>query len=173
MGAGPPDLVDSARLALEVAVLERDYALGDMPRLRDLLAAAEGTLHASFAFAKTASGGAGAHVEVRAAPQLVCQRCLQGFSLAVNSSSDVEFTEDPDGSGSVSDRELFPTHAGGMVSLRDLAEEEPLLALPIAPACSTPQACGNGQSAPGGEDAQDAQTMRRPFGVLQDLLKKT
>jgi len=30
----------------------------------------------------------------------------------------------------------------GLVSLRELAEEELLLALPIAPACSTPLTCG-------------------------------
>ena len=35
---------------------------------------------------------------------------------------------------------------GGRVSLRELAEEELLLALPIAPACSAPQDCGNAPS---------------------------
>ncbi len=38
MAAGLPDLVDCARLAEDAAVLERVYALGELPRLQDLLA---------------------------------------------------------------------------------------------------------------------------------------
>jgi uncharacterized metal-binding protein YceD (DUF177 family) len=52
----------------------------------------------------------------------------------------------------------------GLVSLRDLAEEELLLALPVIASCSTPEACGR---APSPDERQ------RPFSVLQDLLKKT
>jgi uncharacterized metal-binding protein YceD (DUF177 family) len=61
-----------------------------------------------------------------------------------------------------------------LVSLRDLAEEELLLALPIAPACSVPESCGNAvayQAA--GEAREDKDEMRRPFAELQSLLKKT
>jgi len=52
----------------------------------------------------------------------------------------------------------------GSVSLRELAEEELLLALPVIAACSTPEDCGR---APSPDERQ------RPFAVLQDLLKKT
>jgi uncharacterized metal-binding protein YceD (DUF177 family) len=57
------------------------------------------------------------------------------------------------------------------VSLRELAEEELLLALPVAPACSIPLTCGNAPDltidAP-----EDSEQMRRPFSALQDMLKK-
>jgi len=65
------------------------------------------------------------------------------------------------------------------VSLRDLAEEELLLALPLAPACSTPDTCGRAQGlSEGGAAADRADEMpesavRRPFSGLKDLLKKT
>jgi len=52
----------------------------------------------------------------------------------------------------------------GTVSLRELAEEELLLALPAIASCNTPESCGQ---APAPEERQ------RPFAVLQDLLKKT
>jgi len=52
----------------------------------------------------------------------------------------------------------------GTVSLRDLAEEELLLALPAIAACSTPEDCGR---------APKPEERNRPFAVLQDLLKKT
>ena len=169
MAAGSPDLVDCARLAEEAVALRRDYELGELPRLKDVLAESRGILGATFAFAKSASGRPGAVVSIEASPQLVCQRCLQGFGLDVTGSSEVEFaSEDAD-----SEREFFRME-NGRVSLRDLAEEELLLALPIAPACNSPQSCGRAPSyATGDETIGVTSDMRRPFSALQDLLKKT
>jgi uncharacterized protein len=172
MAAGLADLVDCARLAEEAAVLERTYELRDLPRLKELLAQPQGVVDASFAFSKLASGRPGARVEVRAAPVLICQRCMQGFAFPVEGGSDVEFADDATDVASDSEHELFSAR-GGMVSLRELAEEELLLALPVAPACSIPLTCGNAPDltidAP--EDSEQEQ-MRRPFSALQDLLKK-
>lgn len=172
MTEGLPDLVDCARLAENAAVLERVYGLSELPRLQDVLAEPVGTLHASFAFAKMPSGGAGARVSVRAEPRLICQRCLQGFAYPVSGGSEIEFTHG-DESAADTEREYFEVD-GGLVSLRELAEEELLLALPIAPACSTPQNCGNAPSvvrSAAGQEVSDG--TRRPFSALQDLLKKT
>jgi uncharacterized protein len=172
MAAGLPDTVDCARLAEDVAELERTYELRSLPRIKDLLAESAGVLNASFVFSKTASGRATARVAARAAPMLMCQRCMKPFAFAVEGGSDVEFTSDESAAASDAEREIF--HAdGGRVSLRDLAEEELLLALPIAPACDTPDTCGNAPSLVV-EAAEPAPTddVRRPFSALQDLLKK-
>jgi uncharacterized protein len=171
MAAGLPDLVDCARLAGEAALLERTYELRELPRLKEFLAQPQGVVNASFAFSRLASGRPGARVEVRAAPALICQRCMQGFAFPVEGGSDVEFADDQ-AVATDSERELFGAR-GGLVSLRELAEEELLLALPVAPACSTPLTCGNAPDlvidapAPAGSEET-----RRPFSVLQDLLKK-
>jgi uncharacterized protein len=175
MAAGSSDLVDCARLAEEAAALRRVYEMGELPRLRDLLAEPRGTLSATFAFTKLASGRPGARVSIEASPQLVCQRCMQGFGLRATGASEIEFatSEDPAESESESEREFFRME-NGRVSLRELAEEELLLALPISPACNSPQSCGKAPSyAAGDETAGATGDMRRPFSALQDLLKKT
>jgi len=172
MAAGLPDLVDCARLAEEEAVLHREYELEALARLRDMLAEPRGTLQASFAFAKSASGRPGVQVKIETLAQLLCQRCLQGFGCRVNAASELEFaaaeSADPD-----TERELYLA-PNGRVSLKDLAEEELLLALPMAPACDAPLTCGN---APGyvtdERGARPAVGTRRPFSGLKDLLKKT
>jgi uncharacterized protein len=170
MAAGLPDLVDYAVLAREGAVLERVYELRDLPRLEDVLAEPEGTLNASFAFAKMPSGGVGVRVAIRAVLRLVCQRCVQGFAYPVESGSEIEITRDE---RSDAEREYFEVD-GDMVSLSELAEEELLLALPIAPVCGKPQNCANAPKFDLGATVQGASDeTRRPFGVLQDLLKKT
>jgi uncharacterized protein len=172
MAAASTDLVNCTRLAEDSAVLERDYELGELPRLRDLLAEPQGAVHATFAFSTSASGRAGAEVTVRAVPLLVCQRCMQGFGFALQSGSEVEFATGESAESADAERELFGV-VDGLVSLRELAEEELLLALPRAFMCDTPLTCGRAPSYASGEQSRDAGEMRRPFSALQDLLKKT
>ena len=88
MAAGLPDLVDCARLAEDAAVIERVYGLGELPRLQDLLAESGGRLTARFAFSKASSGRAAASIAIRARPQLICQRCMQGFAFPVSGGSE-------------------------------------------------------------------------------------
>ena len=171
MAAGLPDLVDCLRLAEESAVLERTYELGDLRRLKDLLADPSGTVHARFVFAKLA-GRPAAKVMVLASPFLVCQRCMQDFTLSVSGNSEIEFAPDAEHRAGDSEREVFRMDHG-LVSLRELAEEELLLALPLAPACSTPLTCGSAPDRMGAELPVASDDMRRPFSALQDLLKKT
>jgi uncharacterized protein len=173
MAPGLPDRVDCAHLADEAVALERVYPLGEMPRLRDLLADSRGSVRASFAFANFGTGRAGATVTVEAVPQLVCQRCMQGFAFAAGGSSEIEFSSGSAAGSADSQREVYATE-DGRVSLRELAEEELLLALPIVAACDTPQTCGRAPTYEAGDEVQDLSSERsRPFTGLQDLLKKT
>lgn len=163
MASGSTDRVDCARLAEDAAVLERVYPLSELPRLKDLLADARGSLRVRFAFSKLAAGRAGAAVAVEATPRLVCQRCLRAFELPLVSDSEIEFAADDAQASVPSAREIYLMDEGS-VSLRELAEEELLLALPVVTSCSTPQACGQ---------APLQEERARPFSVLKDLLKKT
>jgi len=172
MAPGLPDRVDCAHLAEKAVLLERIYPLSEMPRLQDLLADAQGSVRASFAFRKLGAERAGATVAVEATPQLICQRCLQGFAFAAAGSSEVEFTEGVGQGAADSQRDVYAMDEG-RVSLRELAEEELLLALPIV-AMHAPQSCAQTATYEAGEAIQDMPGERaRPFAALQDLLKKT
>src|SRR5476649_1897142 len=120
MATGLPDLVDCAHLAEEALTLRRDYELGELPRLRDLLAEPRGILSATFAFAKSASGRPGAVVSIEASPQLVCQRCMQGFGMGFRGGSEVEFAASEDSEDAKTEREFYRME-NGRVSLRELA----------------------------------------------------
>lgn len=179
MAASLPDLVDCARQATDAAVIERVYALKELPRLRDLLARPDGELKVRFEFARASSGRPAATVTVHAVPQLVCQRCLKGFEYPVGGGSEVEFTDDEFVGEPGEGRELYRAEAG-RVSLRELAEEELLLSLPIVAACSDPQTCpratGSVALAPDPvlePHESDSDDVRRPFLALREMLKKT
>ena len=172
MAPALPDRVDCAHLAANAAVLERVYPLGEMPRLRDLLAAPQGSVHASFTFGEVGSGRLGATVAVESIAQLVCQRCLQGFDYPLAGSSEIEFSGSMSPGVAESQREIYVMD-DGLVSLRELAEEELLLALPIV-ARHEPHACEQAAIEEADADIQGISSERsRPFASLQNLLKKT
>jgi uncharacterized protein len=174
MAPGLPDRVDFTQLADDAAVLERVYPLDDMPRVQDLLADARGSVRASFAFTNVGSGRAGVTVAVEAVPQLVCQRCLEGFAFAVAGRSEIEFSIGlgEAGAAACSQRELYAMDEG-RVSLRELAEEELLLAFPVVP-MHAPQNCGRIPTYEAVDEGQDISGEKsRPFAALQNLLKKT
>ncbi len=152
--------------------LTRVYPLEELPRLQDLLAQADGSLRANFVFAKTERGRAGVTLAIESTPMLRCQRCLEPFGLPVAARAEIEFAADD---GSVAEGSLREPYvlSSGTASLRELAEEELLLALPVAPACSAPETCGRAPSYEDGPALAPAppETVR-PFSVLQDLLKK-
>ena len=152
------------RLAEEGATLEREYAFAALARLQDRLADREGSVHASFAFEMLTDGHAGARVAVRAVPSLVCQRCLRGVVYLLEGSSEIEFAGSEDVEATDPQREVF-VMKDGLVSLRELAEEELLLALPIVAAHDATHECGGASVA--------AADRTRPFAGLKDLLKKT
>jgi uncharacterized protein len=175
MAPGLPDRVDYVRLAAEGARLDRVYALDAMPRLRDVLADPRGSVAASFEFARLPTGRPGATVSVKSEVWLTCQRCLQGFAFPVDARSEIEFAASE---AAESPREVYAVN-DGLVSLRELAEEELLLALPIVAMCAVPETCGQAPMAPdvsyvaAGESRDMSGERSRPFAVLQDLLKKT
>ncbi len=170
MAAGLTDRVDCERLAAETAILERVYELSELPRLHDLLADQRGAVQARFIFKGVGAGRAGATVRVAGEPNLVCQRCMQSFPATIAGESEIEFVDsayadaaDTDGEKE-SQREIYVMDRG-RVSLRELAEEELLLAIPAIASCASPETCGQAPS------LEDERT--RPLAGLRDLLKKT
>ena len=144
MASGLPDRVDCAHLADDAVVLERVYPLGEMPRLQDLLADARGSVRANSHLRKSSRAARAPPSRWRRRPQLVCQRCLQGFAYAGGRrAARLNFASELESGGACggSPREIYATDEG-LVSLRELAEEELLLALPLVASCSTPQTCG-------------------------------
>jgi len=158
--------VDVERLADAGERRENDLALASLPRLAPELAASEGSVHATIEFARERKQPV-ADIEVRARLPLRCQRCMQLMWLDVDQQSRVWLVTDP---ASV-DREemgLEPILAeDGHIALRDLVEEELLLAVPLVPRHEDESDCTTGPSEP-----EEEEVVQRPFAGLAELLKR-
>ncbi len=158
--------VDVERLADAGERRENDLPLASLPRLAPDLALTEGTVHASIEFARERKQPV-ADIEVSARLPLRCQRCLQPMWLDVDQQSRVWLVTDL----AKADREemgLEPILAPeGHIALRDLVEEELLLAVPLVPRHEDESDCTTGSAEP-----EEEEVVQRPFAGLDELLKR-
>ena len=124
--------VDVDRLADAGEVREFDVDLGDFPRLEDQLARRGARARGSLSVSRV-RGVRMVDVVVQADIPLVCQRCLGVVEVPVDSAARVAIVADLAAADRL-DAELDPFVADdGKIALRDLAEEQLLLALPLVP----------------------------------------
>ncbi|MBU6212034.1 MAG: DUF177 domain-containing protein [Gammaproteobacteria bacterium] len=158
--------VDVERLADAGECRENDLSLASLPRLAPDLALTDGTVHARIGFARERKQPV-ADIEVRARLPLRCQRCLQPVWLDVDQQSRVWLVTDL----AKVDRDemgLEPILAPeGHIALRDLIEEELLLAVPLVPRHEDESDCTTGSA-----ESEEEEVVQRPFAGLGELLKR-
>lgn len=172
MPAPRPDTVDVKRLAAEGTSIERRYKLSQFSRLSGVLAAPGGEARAQFNFAPIADGVVGCELAVQAVVTLECQRCLEAFEQALDSSARLAFVaSEADAALAPQGYEAVPVEEG-RVDLDALAEDELLLSLPIVAMHGGGTRCAETarQAVTDTHDEPVAET-HQPFAQLQDLLK--
>jgi uncharacterized protein len=149
--------------------------LAELPRVSHELIGKDGEASGHVRFSRH-MGLAVADLDVRAAPEVVCQRCMQAMRWPVNVKSRIALVSDYDAADRVPDgMEVFLVEADS-VSVRDLVDEEVMLALPHVPRHDDGSECaGRKVQLPGQEaDAEDtaAAQGQKPFAQLGELLKR-
>lgn len=174
------DLLADGRVRLDFEI-----PLAELPRFRAHLSRAEGSVAGHVRFERE-RGLPVAVVAVACRAAVTCQRCLEPLELPVQSEGRVALVAD-DGEADRAPAELETIHAPGhRIALRDLVEEELLLALPIVPRHAAAE-CGPERSAVGqsggsagsperssttaGPSTETNET-HRPFERLNELLKR-
>ena len=149
--------------------------LAELPRVSHELTGKDGEAIGNVRFSRH-MGHAIADLEVRASPEVVCQRCMQSMRWPVDVKSRIALVTDYDAADRVPEgTEVFLVE-GDSVSVRDLVDEEVMLSLPHVPRHDEDSECaGMPMTLPGQEadadDAADAQ-VQKPFAQLGELLKR-
>lgn len=146
--------------------------LAQMPRLAPLLTSSEGEAAFVLAFDRDADGRDVVAVSVEATVAVQCQRCLGPMGLTITDTARLAVVAGPDEAERLP-HDLDPLVVqDDQVALRDLVEDELLLALPAAP-LHPPSECGvklehvNAGQATTTEN--EGQRGDNPFAVLADL----
>ena len=162
-----PDHLDPWRFTDLGKHISGVYPLANMPRLRECLEDTQGEARFSLEFFRDQQLRACVRGQVEATLILPCQRCLKAIWWPVQSNVSLAFVEGIDEAEMLPDT-LDPVLVeNGLVRLRDLIEDELLLALPQV-AMHPAGACATQVSAKqtSGEDNAESKS---PFAVLAEL----
>ncbi len=148
--------------------------LTELPRVARELAGTDGEATGKVRFARQL-GQAVADLEVSAQPEVVCQRCMQPMRWPVTVKSRIALVSDYGAADRVPEGlEVFLVEADS-VSVRDLVDEEVLLALPhVARHAEDSECAGREMQLPGHEAGADEEPadVQKPFAQLGELLKR-
>jgi uncharacterized protein len=128
-------VIDGFEFASAGASKQGVWPLGDFPRLRDMLAADTGEVAYQLDGVRDERGRPGLRVQVRGTLQLRCQRCLEAMPFEVQADELLVLA------GTLAEIHAEPADAHGAdrivagkeMPVRDLVEDELILALPYAP----------------------------------------
>jgi len=159
----PQPVIDGFEFASAGASKQGVSPIGEFPRLRDMLAAHDGEVAYEIDGVRDERGRPSLRVRVRGTLQLRCQRCLDTMPYAVQADATLvlaatlaEIHAEP-ADAYAADRVV----AGKEMPVRDLVEDELILALPYAP---RHQSCSARAS-------QDAAEKTLPFAGLRGLMR--
>jgi len=156
-------VIDGFEFASAGATQQGMWPLKELPRLRDMLASEGGEVAYEITGVRDERGRPGLRLKVRGTLQLRCQRCLDTMPYEVQADATLvlaatlaEIHAEP-ADAYAADRVV----AGKEMPVRDLVEDELILALPYAPrheSCSA-------------RASQDAAEKTLPFAGLRGLMR--
>src|SRR6188768_4251842 len=157
------------------AVVDFTIPISELPRVSHELVGTEGEAKGHVRFSRQL-GQAVADLEVSAQPEVVCQRCMQPMHWPVTVNSRVALVTDYAAADRVPEEmEVFLVE-GDSVSVRDLVDEEVMLALPHVPRHAEDSECARQEvQLPGQPDEPDDEAdlqVQKPFAQLGELLKR-
>jgi uncharacterized protein len=156
------------------AAIDFTIPLDELPRVSHELSGTEGDAAGSVRFSRQL-GQAVADLQVSAQPEVVCQRCMQPMRWPVTVKSRIALVSDYDAADRVPEGlEVFLVEADS-VSVRDLVDEEIMLALPhVARHAEGSECAGRAMRLPGqeAEAAEASPEVQKPFAQLGELLKR-
>jgi len=135
-----PERINPYRSAGQGRVLEGSYPLELMPRLAESVLGAPGEARVRLAFSKMEGGSVLLEGSIKATLSLTCQRCLSAMDYSVD--SELRLVVVPDDARAAQLQEEYDTLVvEEELFVRDLLEDELMLALPLIPRHETPEEC--------------------------------
>jgi uncharacterized protein len=163
-----PVHIDPVRMADTRRLLQGEVALAEMPRLVEALQDGDGNVSVSLEFGTDEEGIRFMRGQVQAEVTLICQRCLEPMRHPVDNEFALGLVRNE------TQAEELPSHYepllldGKPLFLRDVIEDEILLALPIVPR-HPPQECGAQLESGEADTEQDGGKRDNPFASLAEL----
>lgn len=166
MSRSLPEFINPLRFAESGKALQGEIPLRSLKRLAETLAQADGTASVKLVFGKDADGRPIIQGHIGATLELICQRCLGNVRVPLDLDVRLGIVT------SEGEAERLPETLDALmvedapVSVRDIVEDELILALPIVPRHPLGECEEADRQSQGYEDETKP---ANPFAVLRDL----
>lgn len=169
MTTDPAACCDVWELARRAGSVEGEIALGDAPRLAELLADADGALRYRMDGLIDPLGRPAARLDVRGTVRLRCDRCTAPLEVSVDELAQFFFVADEEELGKlpIDESPEEPMLGSRRFDVAALVEEQAILALPLSPRHDHCAAAAPAEP----ETTADGET-HRPFEALATLTKR-
>ncbi len=164
-----PIHIDPVRLAQRSQRLGGQYALGEMQRLATALVHTEGNVRVALAFGIDEAGTRYLEGEVETEVTLVCQRCLQPMRYPIHARMVLGVVGSADEGENLSEEYEPLVCESESLFLRDVIEDELILALPIVARHAEVECPATARVGAGQESTADEPQRANPFAVLAAL----
>lgn len=170
MSTSCPEWIDPLRLADQTVAFSGHYPLAEFGRLAPLLNPAEGEATFEFRFSREMNGRRVVRGNVSAHLSLICQRCLMPMDFPVDQTVCLGVVEN------LAQAEQLPDEwdpllvEDGMTSVRNLVEDELLLALPVV-ARHDPPHCAETPEQDGEDLSPETLESPHPFAALSQWIR--
>jgi len=172
-----PQYIDPIRLAIKFKRLSGQMSLGEMERLTSLLASTQGQVDIDLELGIDRSKIRNIRGRIRANVTLVCQRCLQTMDYMIDSKVMLGIIIEREQADQLPAKYEPLLIESDKVSLKDIIEDEMILAIPSTPhhdlsndkeVCESTIKYFHNDS----KGSVDGNKRENPFAVLADLKRK-
>ncbi|MEW5755930.1 MAG: YceD family protein [Pseudomonadota bacterium] len=167
-----PKFIEPLRLARDGGHLQGQLPLHGMTRLAESVEAVQGEARIDLQFGVDEAGVRTLQGTIQAEVQQICQRCMAPMTVTLNAEVSIGIVRSPEEAQELPELlEPMILETADPISLADLAEDELILALPIAPMHGAGEKCVGLDEYRSDEKATVVEKPN-PFAVLAGLKKK-
>jgi len=164
-----PDFIDPIRLAKRGEYLAGQMDLRGMDRLLSMLVSGQGMLDVQLAFDIDDAGIRNIRGQIQTDVTVTCQRCLKPMDYALEADVMLGIIKHRDQADKLPDCYEPLLIEMDEVSLRDIVEDELILAMPVTPMHDKDECQSIAAYTRQDTDTADKAKRKNPFAVLADL----
>ncbi len=168
-----PETINPSRLALSQVEISGDIKVKKLTRLSELLASDDAVLHCKVGCDKDEQQRLMISGSINATLQMYCQLCLEPMQVELVQDFKLLVVSDDDQANEVLENYEPIEINNDRLQLKQLFEDEAILALPVAPSHDVDLDCLQHKSFAGVESSVKQVESKQPFANLKSLMEQS